>query len=83
MGKSPLECFLNQSGNITLASDLSVFNEKFLVKTELLCIIYSDEAQSLSKGVLDDLRILFNFKMDSENPFILILAGHPALRNRL
>ena len=46
-------------------------------------VIIIDEAQSLSNGVLDDLRILFNFKMDSENPYILILAGQPPLRNRL
>jgi general secretion pathway protein A len=31
----------------------------------------------------DDLRILFNFSMDSENPFILFLAGQKSLRNRL
>lgn len=42
-----------------------------------------DEAQSLSNGVLEDLRMIFNFKMDSENPFILILSGHHTVRNRL
>jgi len=42
-----------------------------------------DEAQSLSNGVLEDLRMIFNFKMDSENPFILILSGQLALRHRL
>jgi type II secretory pathway predicted ATPase ExeA len=46
-------------------------------------VIIIDEAQSLSNGVLEDLRILFNFKMDSENPFILIIAGQPPLRHRL
>jgi type II secretory pathway predicted ATPase ExeA len=42
-----------------------------------------DEAQTLSNGVLEDLRMIFNFKMDSENPFILILSGHHTIRNRL
>jgi len=42
-----------------------------------------DEAQSLSNGALEDLRMVFNFKMDSENPFILILAGHHTVRHRL
>jgi type II secretory pathway predicted ATPase ExeA len=42
-----------------------------------------DEAQSLSGGVLEDLRMIFNFKMDSENPFILILSGHQTIRHRL
>lgn len=46
-------------------------------------VIIIDEAQSLSNSVLDDLRILFNFKMDSENPYILVLAGQPTLKNRL
>jgi len=46
-------------------------------------VIIIDEAQSLSNNVLDDLRILFNFKMDSENPYILILSGQSPLRNRL
>ena len=32
--------------------------------------------------ILDDLRLLFNFKMDSE-PILLILAGQPQIRNKL
>ena len=42
-----------------------------------------DEAQSLSNGILEDLRMIFNFKMDSENPFILILAGNHIIRHKL
>ena len=42
-----------------------------------------DEAQSLSGGVLEDLRMIFNFKMDSENPFITILAGNNTIRRKL
>ncbi|MDR0302821.1 MAG: AAA family ATPase [Treponema sp.] len=42
-----------------------------------------DEAQSLSGGVLEDLRMIFNFKMDSENPFITIIAGNPNIRRKL
>jgi len=42
-----------------------------------------DEAQSLSGGVLEDLRMIFNFKMDSENPFITIVAGNPNIRRKL
>ena len=42
-----------------------------------------DEAQSLSGGVLEDLRIIFNFQMDSENPFIMILAGDVNIRRKL
>jgi type II secretory pathway predicted ATPase ExeA len=42
-----------------------------------------DEAQSLSGGVLEDLRMIFNFKMDSENPFITIIAGNINIRRKL
>jgi type II secretory pathway predicted ATPase ExeA len=42
-----------------------------------------DEAQSLSGGVLEDLRMIFNFKMDSENPFVAIIAGNPNIRRKL
>jgi type II secretory pathway predicted ATPase ExeA len=46
-------------------------------------IFILDEAQSLSGGVLEDLRMIFNFKMDSENPFITIIAGNPNIRRKL
>lgn len=42
-----------------------------------------DEIHMASSQVLDDLRLLFNFKMDSANPFVLILAGQPQIRNKL
>jgi type II secretory pathway predicted ATPase ExeA len=42
-----------------------------------------DECQSLSGGVLEDLRMIFNFKMDAENPFITIIAGHHVVRRKL
>lgn len=42
-----------------------------------------DEAQSLTAGVLEDLRMIFSFKMDSENPFIAILAGNNNIRRKL
>jgi type II secretory pathway predicted ATPase ExeA len=42
-----------------------------------------DEAQGLPGSVLEDLRIIFNFRMDSENPFIVIMAGHHSIRRKL
>ncbi len=42
-----------------------------------------DEIHMASSAILDDLRMLFNFKMDSVNPFILILAGQPIIRSKL
>ncbi|MEN2467777.1 AAA family ATPase [Ornithinibacillus sp. FSL M8-0202] len=42
-----------------------------------------DEMHMAKDAFLQDLAILFNFQMDSTNPFILILAGLPHLKTRL
>ncbi len=46
-------------------------------------VIMLDEVQFFSNSILEELRLVFNFKMDSENPFILILSGQPQIRNKL
>lgn len=46
-------------------------------------IICIDEAQYLKTGILNDLKILMNFEMDSKNYFSLILVGHPILNDIL
>ncbi len=48
-----------------------------MAKTVLLII---DEAHLLQTGPLEELRLLTNFKMDSYDPFILILSGQSDLR---
>ena len=42
-----------------------------------------DEMHMAKDAFLQDLSILFNFQMDSSNPFILVLAGLPHLKTRL
>lgn len=42
-----------------------------------------DEMQMAKDVFLSDLNLLFNFSMDSHNPFILLLCGLPYLRDRL
>lgn len=42
-----------------------------------------DEMQLAKDMFLNDLSILFNFGMDSENPFILVLSGLPHLMDKL
>jgi len=42
-----------------------------------------DEAQCLSSGILEDIRMIFNFKMDSENPFVFVMAGSHVIRRKL
>ncbi|MEC1722551.1 ExeA family protein [Schinkia azotoformans] len=42
-----------------------------------------DEMHMAKDAFLQDLALLFNFQMDSTNPFILILSGLPHLKTRL
>ena len=42
-----------------------------------------DEAHHLRTDVLEDLRLLTNYAMDSENRLCVLLVGHPELRRRL
>jgi type II secretory pathway predicted ATPase ExeA len=42
-----------------------------------------DEMHLASNAFLDDISLLFNFYMDSENPYILCLIGLPHLIDRL
>ena len=46
-------------------------------------IIIFDEGQYLSAKILNDLKILLNFDMDSDNYAVIILAGQPALATTL
>lgn len=46
-------------------------------------IICIDEAQYLKTDIINDLKILTNFEMDSKNYFTLILAGSPILNTIL
>lgn len=46
-------------------------------------IIVLDEAQYLKSSILNDLKILLNFDMDSKNYISLILVGQPSLNNIL
>ena len=46
-------------------------------------VIIVDEVHMAPVSILDDLRLLFNFKIDSANPFVLILSGQPQIRNKL
>jgi len=46
-------------------------------------VLVIDEVHMSSCAILEDLRMLFNFNMDSVDPLILILAGQPLIRNKL
>jgi general secretion pathway protein A len=46
-------------------------------------VLIIDEAQYLKTELLNDLKILLNFEMDSKNYALLILSGQPVLNNIL
>jgi type II secretory pathway predicted ATPase ExeA len=46
-------------------------------------ILIVDDAHHLRSDVLEDLRLLTNYEMDSHNRLGLLLIGHPELRRRL
>lgn len=46
-------------------------------------VIIVDEIHMASVAILEDLRMIFSFKMDSADPYILLLAGQTHIRNKL
>ena len=46
-------------------------------------VIIIDEIHMASVPILDDLRMIFNFRMDAADPYILILTGQTTIRNKL
>lgn len=50
---------------------------------EVTPVFILDEMQMAKDVFLSDLNLLFNFYMDSSNPFLLLLCGLPYLRDRL
>lgn len=54
----------------------------YLEKRQTVILIL-DEAQYLNTGILNDLKMLMNFKYDTVNCFVLILCGEPLLNTTL
>ena len=46
-------------------------------------VVIEDEGHLLSKEMLEEIRFLMNYKMDSEHPLALILAGQTELWDKL
>ena len=56
---------------------------RLLGEAKQLPVLVIDEAQHLRNDVLEDLRLLTNFAMDSQNRLCLLLVGLTELRRRL
>ncbi|MDE0280782.1 MAG: AAA family ATPase [Gammaproteobacteria bacterium] len=48
-----------------------------------LPVLVIDEAHLLGGGLLEEIRLLTNYRMDSDNRLCLLLAGHTELRQRI
>lgn len=46
-------------------------------------LVVLDDAHLLEDDLLEDFRLLTNYEMDTQDPLMLLLLGHPALRKRL
>ena len=53
------------------------------VEARMRCLLIVDEAHALRSDVLEELRLLTNYAMDSENRLCLLLCGQTELRRRV
>lgn len=57
--------------------------ERMAADRRITPVFILDEMHMAKDAFLQDIALLFNFQMDSTNPFILILSGLPHLKTRL
>lgn len=63
--------------------DIQNYIKQLVQEQKKNIVIAIDEAQLLNKDILTDLKILFNFDMDSKNMVTLILIGLPVINHTL
>lgn len=56
---------------------------RLCLETKVRPVLVVDESQHLRSDVLEDLRLLTNYEMDSQNRLCLLLVGQAELRRRL
>lgn len=57
--------------------------KRLSIEKRITPVIILDEANYLSSQILNDLKIILNFEMDSKEPYILLLVGQNIIRNSL
>ena len=57
--------------------------EKYKREKRITPVFIFDEANYMKSGILNDLKILFNFEMDSKDYAVVLLVGLPQLNNQL
>lgn len=56
---------------------------RLVLEKRITPVIIIDEANYVSGGILNDLKLIFNFEMDSRDRAVILLAGLPHLNNTL
>lgn len=56
---------------------------RLCVEARQRTLLIVDDAHNLRSDVLEELRLLTNYAMDSENRLCMLLCGHPELRRRI
>ncbi|PPV17771.1 hypothetical protein AWN73_07005 [Clostridium butyricum] len=56
---------------------------RYSIEKRITPIIIIDEANYISNGILNDLKMIFNFDMDSRDRAIVLLVGLPQLNNTM
>ena len=57
--------------------------KRLWIEKKITPVIIIDEANYLPSSILNDLKIILNFDMDSKEPYILLLVGQNPIRNSL
>ena len=77
---------LNQEPRFRKTDNFKVIQDainRLVIEKKITPIIIIDEANYLKNSTLNDLKILFNFEMDSSDKAVVLLAGLPQLNNTL
>jgi type II secretory pathway predicted ATPase ExeA len=77
LGEEPMPRKINKFKQIQSAISSLYFEQR------ITPVIIADEMHMASSSIFDDIRMIFNFRMDSINPFVLIIAGQPPIRSKL
>lgn len=56
---------------------------RYALEKRITPVIILDEANYMKNGILNDLKLLFNFSMDSKDRAVVLLAGLPQLNNTM
>jgi general secretion pathway protein A len=56
---------------------------RLAIESKIRPVLIVDEAHHLRNDVLEELRLLTNYEMDSQNRLCLVLVGHAELRRRI